>query len=80
MIFEAVAQLISKEMKCPIDNISPETTLAKLGVDSLKAITILYELEEQFNIVIPNEYMEHIVKVSDIVDKVDELSSQPAQS
>ena len=50
-----------------------ETRLEDLGIDSLKAITILYQLEEQFEIEIPNELIETIVTVEDIVTNIDQL-------
>jgi len=50
-----------------------ETSLSDLGIDSLRAITILYELEERFDIEIPNELIEKIRTVGDIVQHIDQL-------
>jgi len=75
MTLYAVIQTIANEMNLSTEGINSDTPLEKLGVDSLKAITILYNLEEQFNIEIPNEYIEHITTVGDIVAKVDDLRS-----
>lgn len=73
---DAIIELLASEMKCSVEGITPETKLSDLGIDSLKAIVILSELEDLFKIEIPNEAMETIVTVGDIVSKVDELRQQ----
>lgn len=70
---DAVIEIITREQKCSSADISMTENLEDLGVDSLKAITILYLLEEQFNIEIPNETIESISTVGDIVDRINEL-------
>ena len=71
MIFDEVAQVIAKVAHCKIDDITPDSELAALGIDSLKAITVLFELEEAFDIEIPNEVIPSIVTVNDILEKLD---------
>lgn len=71
MTFDKVAQIIAKVAHCKIQDVKPESELIALGVDSLKAITVLFELEEAFDIEIPNEVIPSIVTVSDILEKVD---------
>ena len=71
MIFEKVAQIIVKVAHCEIQDVKPESNLVELGVDSLKAITVLFELEEAFDIEIPNELIPSIVTVRDIVDRME---------
>ena len=68
-----VFELIAREQKCSPADLSLETRLEDLGIDSLKAITILYQLEEQFEIEVPNELIESIVTVGDIVTNIDQL-------
>ena len=74
MIFEKVAEIIVKTANCKIEDVQPETELGALGVDSLKAITVIFELEEAFDIEIPNEVIPSIVTVSDILDKLNDLN------
>ena len=71
MILDKVADVIVKTVHCDPNDITPETELAALGVDSLKAITILFELEEAFDIEIPNEVIPSIVTVNDILEKLE---------
>ncbi len=76
MIFDKVAQIIAKVAHCNIQDVKPESELTALGVDSLKAITVIFEIEETFDVEIPNEAIKSIVTVSDILDKLDKLINQ----
>lgn len=70
MIFEKVAEIIVSTANCKVEDVLPETKLEALGVDSLKAITVIFELEEAFDIEIPNEVIPSIVTVEDIMHKL----------
>lgn len=73
MVQKIVFQVISRAQESVPADMSMDTPLSDLGIDSLRAITILYELEEQFDIEIPNELIERIRTVGDIVYNIDEL-------
>jgi acyl carrier protein len=73
MTKDVVFEIIAREQKCSIDDLTLGTHLQHLGIDSLKAITILYQLEERFEIEIPNELIEQIVTIGDIVTNIDRL-------
>ncbi len=76
--FVKVANIIVETAGCNFDDVTLSSKLETLGVDSLKAITVLFELEEVFDIEIPNELIPTIVTVQDIMDRVDELDSKVA--
>jgi len=48
------------------ESITPESRLDSLGIDSMKAINIVYELEEELGIEVPNEAIAEMVTVNDI--------------
>jgi len=73
MTFEKIAEIIVKIANCKIEDVQPESKLVSLGVDSLKAITVLFELEETFDIEIPNELIPSIVTVNDIVERLESV-------
>lgn len=73
---ETVFEIISQELSLPSDAFSLETPLEELGIDSLKAITILYELEDRLDIEIPNEVFDSIRNVSDIVQQLQRLTTR----
>ena len=52
-ITDEVRQIISKELKIPLERLTSDTSLQDLGVESLDLIEIIFALEEKFNISIP---------------------------
>ena len=74
MIIDKVTEIIIKTGHCKAEDVLPETELKALGIDSLKALTVLFELEEAFDIEIPNELIPSIVTVNDIVDRLENVS------
>lgn len=52
-ITDEVRRIIAKELKVPLERLTPDTTLRELGVESLDLIEIIFALEEKFNISIP---------------------------
>ena len=71
MALDKVAEIIARTAHCSIEDIKPDTRLEALGIDSLKAITVLFELEEAFDVEIPNELISSIITVNDILDKLE---------
>ncbi len=52
-ITDEVRQIIARELKIPLERLTPDTTLRDLGVESLDLIEIIFALEEKFDINIP---------------------------
>jgi acyl carrier protein len=55
MVFEKVAKIISDTKGVDMSAIKPETTLQELGLDSLDAVQLVMDLEEEFSITIGTE-------------------------
>ena len=70
MILDKVAELIAKVVHCKVEDVRPETELEALGIDSLKTISLVFELEEAFDVEIPNDAITSIVTVNDILEKL----------
>ena len=70
MVLEKVTEIIVNTARCKAEDVIPGAELEALGIDSLKAITLVFELEETFDIEIPNEAITSIVTVNDILDKL----------
>ncbi len=49
-VADDVKQVIAKELKIPVEQLSEEVKLADLGAESLDVIEIVFSLEEKFNI------------------------------
>jgi len=52
---QEVFEIISKQAKIDIGTIKAESTLKDLGIASLDAIEVIFDIEEHFNINLPNE-------------------------
>ena len=48
MIFEAVAELIAERNDCDVSEITIDTNLADLGIDSLVTAEMMMNLEDKF--------------------------------
>ena len=68
-----VVKAIATQKQLDTNSITSDTALQDLGVTSLDAISIVYEIEEQFNISVPNAELDGLKTVSDIVKKIEEL-------
>ena len=53
--FEFLAEVLSEKYDVPREAISPEATLTELGLDSLTIVELLFDVEDEFGIEIPEE-------------------------
>ena len=71
MEFEKLQNIIAEVLNVDPDEITPETTFVDdLGADSLDVFQIIMGIEEEFDIVIPNEKAEKIVSVGDAAEAI----------
>ena len=54
------------------EGLTADTTLEELEIDSLDAIEILFELEEEFDLEIPDDAVKGMERVSEVVDAIRE--------
>jgi acyl carrier protein len=78
---EIVLGIISNHAKRNAERITPSTSLASLAIDSLGMVEIIFEIEEQFGIEIPEpasiaERFKGYRTAEDIIRAVDELVAQ----
>ena len=67
-----IISVISNVTKIPVENIQSEQLIAELCESSLDLVTLLFDLEDEFNITIPDEARE-LKTVQDIVMGVEKL-------
>jgi len=71
MIEEKVKEIISKQLGVNASEVTPEASFVEdLGADSLDTVELVMAFEETFNIEIPDEDAEKIVKVKDAVEYI----------
>jgi len=70
---EKVIATLASVKRIPADNITVDTNLQDLGIDSLDVFSLLFELENAFKISIPDDDVRSIRTVNDIVQGVKKL-------
>ena len=75
MSLEKFTEIIVKATDCDPEDINPDAEFADLGNVSLKAITLLFDIEEAFDIEIPNDIIPSIVTVNDIQENLSRVVS-----
>ncbi len=70
---ERVLSVIASTQRLPREKISLDSNFEELGFDSLDAMNILFALETEFNISIPDEAARSIRSVRAAVEGVEQL-------
>jgi acyl carrier protein len=68
-------EIIAKSKNIPADSVTLASTFEELNIDSLDKINISFEVEEAFNIEIPDDALGTIRTVGDMVAGVTRLQS-----
>jgi acyl carrier protein len=71
MVFEKVKKVFSSQLGISEDEIELNNTFKELGIDSLEIFEIVMALEDEFEIQIPNEDIEDIKTIADIVEYIE---------
>jgi acyl carrier protein len=74
---DRVIAAIAASRDIPADTIQLESTFEELGLDSLDSFEILYALEQEFDVVIPDEAARGLRTVGDIVERLQQIAASP---
>jgi len=72
-IAQRVIRVIAKNKKLAPEELSPLTRFEDLKMDSLDALNMIFALEEEFDINIPNEEAAKMKSVEEAIHGVEEL-------
>ena len=75
-----VFTVIAKQKRIPVESVTIESTFADLGLDSLDSVNMLFDLESEFDISIPDEEARNIKTVREMVEGVRQLVITKSQS
>ena len=67
--------IVKNEKNIPDDLLAPDTPLADAGIDSLDSLTILFAIEEEFRISIPDDRARAMKTFGDMIDIVQDLTA-----
>jgi acyl carrier protein len=71
--FEQVRSRLARQLKVPAETITADQRLDALGIDSLAALDLIFDLEQDFGISIPNERVGELATVADVCQAIDAL-------
>ena len=64
---------IARQKQISEESISLDSTLESLNISSLDAITVMYEIEDIYNIEFSNEVLDNLRNVQDIINAIGQL-------
>ena len=75
-----VIRVIAKTQRLPPDAIAIDSTFAELKFDSLDAMNILFAVETEFGISVPDEQVPGIQSVRQVVEGIQKLLAEKSAS
>ena len=73
MVFEKVKAILSEQFDAEEDTITADTNIADdLGADSLDVVDLLMSIEDEFEIEVPDEEVENLHTVGELVKYIEE--------
>lgn len=75
--YDRLVRILADEHDLAPEALQPEARLDQLGIDSLSVMELLFKIEDEFDIKVPNDQVA-LVTVEDIVAYVNALAAQQA--
>jgi acyl carrier protein len=73
-----IRTVIANSQRIPIENVTIDSAFKDLGIDSMDAVNILFGLEGEFDINIPDEEAKEIRTVRQMAEGVEKLIAAKA--
>jgi acyl carrier protein len=70
---QRILKTIADSQKLPPEKVTIDSTFEELGIDSLDGVNILFALENEFNISIPDEGMQSLRTMRQMVEALEKL-------
>jgi acyl carrier protein len=72
-LIQRIRTVIANTQRIPIDKITIDSSFEELGIDSMDGVNILFALENEFDITIPDEAAKQIRNVRQMMEGVERL-------
>jgi acyl carrier protein len=73
--FQRIKKIVLEQIDIQENMLTPDATLEGLGLDSLDKVELMFSLEEEFKIKIPDREVT-IVTIHDVVNIIDKLTAE----
>jgi acyl carrier protein len=70
-VFEQIKELIVTKKGVEAEKVTIDSSFGELGMDSLDAVELVADLEEQFNVQIPNADLQHFNTIRRAVEGIE---------
>jgi acyl carrier protein len=78
-LIQKIRHVIANAQRLPIEKVTINSSFEELGIDSMDGVNILFALENEFNITIPDEAAKQIRNVREMMEGVEKLlAAHPA--
>ncbi len=72
MTFDKIKSILAEQLDADPDEMTMETNIAKdLGADSLDVVELLMSIEDEFSVEIPDEEVENIKTIGELVEYIE---------
>ena len=72
MVFEKIRHILSEQLDIAEDDITMESNISEdLGADSMDVVDLIMSIEDEFEIEVPDESVENIKTVGDVVNFIE---------
>ncbi len=75
---QRVLSVIAATQRLPPEKVKIDSSFEELGIDSMDGINILFALENEFDITIPDEQAKQIRSIREMVDGIQKLVAEAA--
>lgn len=72
-IMERVVRLIAQTQRIPVESVTPGSTFEELKIDSLDGINIVFAIENEFDISVPDDAARSLRTVQDVAKAIEPL-------
>jgi acyl carrier protein len=79
-LIQRILKIIADSQKLPPERVTIDSTFEELGIDSLDGVNILFALENEFNVNIPDEGVQGIRSVRQMVEELEKLFAAGGQA
>jgi acyl carrier protein len=79
-LIERVRKVIATSKRVPEDTVTIDSAFEELGIDSMDAVEILFALENEFDISIPDEEVKTVRNVRQMAEGVERLLAAKSAS
>ena len=78
-VAERVVRVFAEFKKMPPEEIKMETSFEDLGLDSLDGLNLIFELEEEFDLTVPDDRIKEFKSVAQVIEGIEMLLDAKAQ-